>query len=39
MAVHAFPQPHPPRMTADAFIAWAVEADVRAELAQGEVVP
>ncbi len=34
----AMPQPHPARMTADAFLAWAVEEGFRGELVDGEVV-
>ena len=36
--MNAVPQPHPPRMTADEFIAWAIETDFRGELVAGEVV-
>jgi Uma2 family endonuclease len=37
--MNAAPQPHPPqRMTADEFIAWAVDREFRGELVGGEVV-
>lgn len=36
--MNAVPQPHPPRMTAEEFIAWAVEHEFRGELSGGEVV-